>query len=99
MCDGVVCEAVDKAKQAGYIAWGLATVFDLMGAGEWEQAEALTGYLLAAVDQSTLDGGRWQTAWMLTHLPEPPWRNIQRPPASSSSRPRSREGAMARQES
>ena len=37
-----------------------------------DEGMALLMMLLVAVEQSTLDQGRWQLAWLLSHLPEPP---------------------------
>ena len=65
--------AFDRMKGVTYLMFGLATVFDWMSRGHHKSAEALVGLLLAAGDQATMDGGRWNLAWLYTHLPEPPW--------------------------
>ena len=65
-----------QAKAVPYLAFGLAHVLDLMHAGKMEEAEGLMLLLMAAIEQSTLDGGRWQLALLLTHLPEPPWGQL-----------------------
>ena len=44
-----------------------------MQSGHWLAAEAHLHLLLAALEVSQYDGGRWQMAWLLTHMPEPPW--------------------------
>jgi len=68
--------AFDRMKGVTYLMFGLATVFDWLGRGQTKSAEALVGLLLAAGDQATIDGGRWNLAWLYTHLPEPPWARI-----------------------
>jgi len=82
--------AFDRAKASAYLMHGLATIFDLMRDGQWRQAEAITGLLLAAGEQSTMDNGRWTLGWLYTHLPEPPWQRIQRRPTENPMRPYSR---------
>ena len=39
-------------------------------------AEALILLLLTALEQAQRDNGRWQLAWLLTHMPEPPWAQM-----------------------
>ena len=75
--------AFGQARGVAYLGFGTATVADCMRAGQWERAEALLLLPLAATEQATLDGGRWGAAWLLTHLPEPPWAQVsQQPPHS-----------------
>ena len=60
----------------------MACIGDMLANGEHDQA-GLTALLgLAAVDQASIDEGRWGTAWFLTMLPEPPWRLVSRPSSS-----------------
>ena len=63
------------------MAYGLATVADSTQAGFWDRAEAQVMMLLCALEQQALGRGRWGLAWLLTHLPEPPWvhYNVQPP--------------------
>ena len=70
----------DKAKGLAYVGWGIATVADYMAAGAWREAECLVLLGLAAADQTTLDEGRWNIAFLFTHLPEPPWSKLRRKP-------------------
>ena len=77
----------DKAKTAAYLTFGMCEVFDLMEAGQWYQAEAQLALLLASAEQAALREWRWTTAWLLTHLPEPPWHSISHPVNRQSVRP------------
>jgi len=77
----------DKARGITYVAYGLASVLDLMRHRQWEHAEAQALLLLAAIEQSLIDRGRWQTAWLMTHLSEPPWHRISHPMADDQLRP------------
>ena len=69
------------ARAVGYLAYGLATIADAIYLGHWDKAEAQVLLLLCALEQQALDRGRWGLAWLLTHLPEPPWAqyNVQPP--------------------
>ncbi len=70
-----------------YLAFGLAEVFDLMETGEWTQAEMTVGLLLCAVEQAAREKWHWQTGWLLTHLPEPPFHLVSREPDAMAVRP------------
>jgi hypothetical protein len=61
------------SKPTTLLAYGVANALDEMQAGQWLAAEAHLHLLLAALEVSQYDGGRWQMAWLLTHMPEPPW--------------------------
>ena len=76
-----------RAKAVPFLAWGMAHVADLMKAGRHDGAESFTLTLLMAVEQSTLDNGRWSLAWLLTHLPVPPWTSIAANPPPDPLRP------------
>ncbi len=80
----------ERTKTAAYLGLGLAEVFDLMEAGQWQHAEALTALLLVALEQAAHDEWRWSPAWLLTFLPEPPWQDIGRAPPRDSVRPLAR---------
>ena len=68
--------------------YGLATVFDWMGQGHAQAAEALVR--LPAGGQSSIDGGRWALAWMFTHLPDPPAARNENRRFDNPLRPRTR---------
>jgi len=83
------------AKSCAYLIFGLAEVFDLMEAGRWYEAEAQVALLLVAGEHAALREWKWNHAWLLTHLPEPPWAAIGRKPQRDSVRPLSRLAAPA----
>ena len=58
-----------------------------MQAGMWIEADMTCGLLLCAVEQAAREKWHWQTAWLLTHLPEPPFHLVQRDPDPSTVRP------------
>ena len=74
-------------KTGAYLSFGLAEVFDLMEAGEWEAAEMTVGLLLCGIEQAAREQWRWNTGWLLTHLPEPPFHLVQRDADLSAVRP------------
>ena len=76
-----------KGRTIPYIALGLCTVFDQMDAGLWVEAEATVAALLVAIEQSCLDKGRWDRAWLMTHLPEPNWHMVAWEAPSNALRP------------
>ena len=77
----------DKSRGLAYFGWALATIGDLMRAGAWYEAEAELLLTLACIEQVTLDDGRWGLAWILTHLPEPPWARISHRAPNSTLKP------------
>ena len=79
--------AMGHNKTGCYLAFDLAEVFDLMEAGAWQQAEMTVGLLLCAVEQAALENWHWQTGWLLTHLPEPPFHLVSRQPDTAAVRP------------
>ena len=80
----------NKAKSAAYLVFGLIHIFDLMEANRWVESEAVAALLLCAAEQAALREWRWTSAWLLTHLPEPPWTSIRQTPARGQIRPMSR---------
>ena len=66
----------DKARALPYATWVICTAFNQMGRGEWHSSEATLALGLCAIDQSLVDKGRWNTAWLFAHLPEPPWSKV-----------------------
>lgn len=79
-----------QARTAAYMCFGMVEVADLMASGNWEHAEATLLLLLAATEQAALQEWQWGAAWLLTHLPDPPWQRIRYAPARDSIRPLSR---------
>ena len=65
-----------SARTLAFLGFGLATVFDQMRLGLWEQAEDSVARLLVATEQAALDNSSWQLAWLMTHFPEPPWSRL-----------------------
>ncbi|CAK0876277.1 unnamed protein product [Prorocentrum cordatum] len=63
-------------RTATYLGFGIARVADLLARGQLEAAEAVILLLLTALEQAQRDNGRSQLAWLLTHLPEPPWSQM-----------------------
>ncbi|CAK0897043.1 unnamed protein product, partial [Prorocentrum cordatum] len=63
-------------RTAAYLGFGIARLADLLARGQLEAAEAVILLLLTALEQAQRDSGRWQLAWLLTHLPEPPWSQM-----------------------
>ena len=61
-----------------YMTWTLATAADYMQAGSWKDAECLVLLGLAAAEQTSLDEGRWNIAYLFLQLPEPPWSKMRR---------------------
>ncbi len=76
-----------RAKTAAYLLFGMCEVFDLMENGRWEEAEAQLALLLVAGEQAAMEDWRWPTAWLLTHLPEPPHHLLIESPGSAMARP------------
>ena len=74
-------------KTGTYLAFGLADVFDLLEAGAVDQAEMTVGLLLCAIEQAALESWHWQTGWLLTHLPEPPFHAVNQQPETGTVRP------------
>ena len=65
------CMGFNNAKTLSYMAAGPAQVGDLMLAERWREAEDLVLALFVAVDQATINEGKFFYAWQITHLPEP----------------------------
>ena len=89
---GIMVEVVKgfhfgKARAVPYLTCGIAHAADLMHQKKHDEAEALLATLVMAAEQSTLESGRWSLAWLLTHLPEPPWAQIALNPPPDPLRP------------
>ena len=77
----------DTPKGEIYMVYGICHALDLMHIGDWEAAEGLLHLLVAAQEAKCYDKGRWQLAWLLTFLEEPPWTLLAAAPAWDSIRP------------
>ena len=75
------------SKATVHLAYGMGHCLDQMAAGRWSHAEATLATLLAGLEQSLLDEGRWTVGWLLTHLPDPPWHLLSTSPATAQGRP------------
>ena len=74
-------------KDKAYLTCGISHALDLMHIGQWELAEGFLYLLVAAVEANCWDRGRWQAAWLLTFLPEPPWSQMAAAPPWDALRP------------
>ncbi|CAE7264088.1 unnamed protein product [Symbiodinium sp. CCMP2592] len=59
-------------RETGYVMWCLAHVMDCLIQQDVTGAQEFLALTFVALDQSSLDGGRWDFAWLLTLLEEPP---------------------------
>ncbi len=57
---------------------------------QWELAEAQTALLLVSADQAAHDDWKWQSAWLLSLLPDPPFHLLVDTLGGSLSRPTSK---------
>ena len=74
-------------RRVTYLGFLIATALDCMQRGEWLRGEAILYLGLVALEQSLHDSGRWGMAWLMTHLPEPPWHILQQGMTPDSIRP------------
>ena len=74
-------------RTLGFLGWGIATAWDHLRDGRIPEARAVLSLLLVAIEQVALDEGKWSLAWLLTHLPEPPWATMSRRPEAGALRP------------
>ena len=59
-------------REIGYTMWCLAHVMDCLTDEDYAGAREFLALTFVALDQSSLDHGRWDFAWLLTLLEEPP---------------------------
>ena len=69
----------EGARTLIHFSFGIARAFDQMTSGKWHEAEDTLAKLLVFSEQTSRDGGDMRLAWLLTHLPEPPWSRLLRP--------------------
>ena len=79
-----------QAKSAAYMAYGVAAAFDAMERGNNGLAEAHLALLLCATEQAAQREWRWNHAWLLTCLPDPPFQQIRATPDRHATQPLSR---------
>ena len=65
----------------------MAEAWDALVAGNKAEALGILSMLLVGAERAAHDGGRWQVAWLLTLLPEPPAPGGSRPPAGAAQEP------------
>ena len=70
-----------------HLGFGMAYALDQMSVGETAGAEAMLASLLAALELSCLDSGRWEMPWLITHLPDVPWHLLSVTPTPTGVRP------------
>ena len=63
----------------GYIGIGLGMAMAHMLAKRYLQADDIMGRLLVFIEQTSLDAGKMDIAWLMTLLPVPVWKRF--PPA------------------
>ena len=79
-CSGSVsmCQYLERfggfagQRETGCIMWCLAHVMDCLTNEDIAGAREFLALTVVAIDQSSIDGGRWDFAWLLTLLEEPP---------------------------
>ena len=59
-------------KELGYMAWLVAHIADCLVAGDNKGAQEITALTLCALDQACQDGNRWDVAFLIALLEEPP---------------------------
>ncbi len=80
--------AANRSNRAvAYMTFAVSKSLDLMRQGRYDLAEAYFLLLMCATEQSARDSGRWGLAWLLTHLPEPPWGTMQQSVPQNDLRP------------
>ena len=79
--------ACDGGKTLAYCGMAFAHVMDLMAHQQWRQAEDLAALMCVAVEQVTINGGKWHYAWLLTHLDQPSTEMVDRKPTRDRLRP------------
>ena len=75
-------------REAGYLMWMLAHVADALLQDDVPGAREHLALCLVCLDQSVLDGGRWDLAYMMSLLDEPPGQMFL--PRQTAANPRSR---------
>ena len=61
-----------QSRELGMIMWSIGHVFDAMAAGETGLAADHLALTAAMVEQASLDANKWQLAWQMRLLDDPP---------------------------
>lgn len=85
------------ARPYGYVSWALAHILQALWRNENERAADVAALLAVALEQVVLDSGRWDVAWVMSLLEEPPLPMMERPPQRTGIRtfPRTADQAWA----
>ena len=59
-------------KELGYVAWLVSHIADCLIAGDNKGAQEITALTLCALDQACQDGNRWDVAYLIALLEDPP---------------------------
>ena len=59
-------------KELGYLAWLVSHIADCLIAGDNKGAQEITALTLCAIDQACQDGNKWDLAYLMALLEEPP---------------------------
>ena len=68
---------VGNARILGFLGFGIAMAWDQLYQNNVQLAQDTLSRLMVAVEQAAIDRSRFERAWPLTHLPEPPWPQLQ----------------------
>lgn len=60
------------SKDLGFVMWLLGRIGDQFIQGDVKSAQEMTALALVAVEQASMDGGKWDLAWTLALEEEPP---------------------------
>lgn len=59
-------------RDLGLVMWLLSHVADQMLAGDQAGAQEMLALAMVAIEQSAMDGGKWEVAWILSLQEDPP---------------------------
>ena len=65
-----------ERKILTYLSFGIARAFDQSRSGQQVHTQDTLARLLVAAEQMARDDGNTRMAWLLTHLPDPPWARL-----------------------
>ena len=80
---------IGHARTLGYLGFGIALIWDHLTGSRPDAALDVASRLRVAVEQAAIDSSKFDIAWPLTHLPEPPWSRLHaNQPKNSEGEPR-----------